>query len=59
MVATVIVPFWESSSCRGLAVPDTAHLAIEVVDWMWLDMTNPDFFVPRSAPSGRAVISPD
>jgi len=40
-------------------VPDAVHLANEVVDWMWLDMTDPDLFVPGSAHGGRAVVLPD
>ena len=58
-MATVIVPIWESSTWWGLAVPDFAHLANEVGDWVWLDMSDPDLFVPGSAPGGRAVVPPD
>jgi len=42
-----------------MVVLDAAHLANEVVDWMWLDMTDPDFFVLGSALGGRAVVPPD
>jgi hypothetical protein len=59
VVATVIVPLWESSTWWGLVVPDAAHLANEVVDWVWLDRSDPDLFVPGSAPGGRAVVPPD
>jgi hypothetical protein len=58
-VATVIVPLWESSTWWGLVVHDAAHLANEVVDWVWLDRSDPDLFVPGSAPGGRAVVPPD
>ncbi len=40
-------------------VPDAAHLANEVVDWVWLDRSDPGLFVPGSAPGGRAVVPPD
>ncbi len=59
VVATVIVPIWESSTWWGLVVFDAALLANEVVDWVWLDKTDPDLFVPGSAPGGRAVVPPD
>jgi hypothetical protein len=58
-VATNIVPFWESATWWGLVVPDSAHLANEVVDWVWLDRSDPDLLVPGTAPSGRAVVPPD
>ncbi len=45
-MATVIVPLWESSTWWGLVVLDAAYLAKEVVDWVWLDMSDPDLFVP-------------
>jgi hypothetical protein len=59
VVATVIVPLWESSTWWGLVVPDSVHLADEVVDWVWLDRSDPDLFVHGSAPGGRAVVPPD
>ncbi len=40
-------------------VLDSAHLANEVVDWVWLDMSDPDLFVPGLARGGRAVVPPD
>ncbi len=58
-MATIIVPFLESATWWELVVPDSAHLANEVVDWVWLDRSDPDLFVPRSAPGGRAVVPPD
>ncbi len=58
-MATVIVPIWESSTWWGLVVPNPAHLANEVVDWVWLDRSDPDLFVPESALGGRAVVPPD
>ena len=59
MVATLIVPLWEFATWWGLVVPDSAHLAYELVDWVWLDMSDPDLFVHGSAPGGRAVVPPD
>ncbi len=59
VVATIIVPFWESVTWWGQVVPDSAHLANKVVDWMWLDTSDPDLFVPGSAPGGREVAPPD
>jgi hypothetical protein len=41
---------------RGLVAPDSVHLVNEVADWVWLDMINPDLFVPGSAPGGRGVV---
>jgi len=41
----------------GLVVPDSAHLANEGVDWVWLVRSDPDLFVPGSAP-GRAGSCP-
>ena len=58
-MATIIVPFWVSSTWWGLVAPDAIHLADEVVDWVWLDRADPDLFVPGSAPGGRAVVPPD
>ncbi len=58
-MATVIIPIWESSIWWGLVVLDAAHLACEVVDWVWLDRSDPDLFVPGSALGGRAVVPPD
>ena len=58
-MATVIVPLWEFSTRWGLVVPYAAHLSIEVVDCVWLDRSDPDLFVPGSAPGGRVVIPPD
>ncbi len=40
-------------------VPDAAHLANEVVDWVWLDKSDPDLVVPGFTPSGRAVVPPE
>ncbi len=59
VVATVIVSLWEFSTWWGLVVPESVHLADEVVDWVWLDRSDPDLFVPGSAPGGRAVVPPD
>ena len=59
VVAKIIVPFWDFSTWWRLVVPDSVHLANEVVDWVWLDRSDPDLFVPGSAPSGRAVVPPD
>ena len=58
-MATVIVPLSESSTWWGLVVPDSVHLADEVVDWVWLDRSDPDLSVHGSAPGGRAVVPPD
>ena len=57
-MATVIVPLWESSTWWGLVVPDSVHLADEIVDWVWLDKSDPGLFVPGSAPAGRAIVPP-
>jgi hypothetical protein len=57
--ATIIVPFWVSSTWVGLVAHDADHLANGVVDWVWLDRSDPDLFVPGSAPSGRVVAPPD
>ena len=38
---------------------DSAHLTNEVVDWVGLGRSDPDLFVPGSAPGGRAVVPPD
>ena len=57
-MATIIAPFWESTTWWGLVVPNSAHLANEGVDWVWLDMSDPDLFVLGSAPGGRAVVPP-
>ncbi len=43
-MATIIVPFWASSTWWGLVVPDSAHLANEGVDWVWLVRSDPDLF---------------
>ncbi len=59
VVAAVIVPLWKSSTWWGLVVPDSVHLAGEVVDWVWHDRSDMDLFVPGSAPGGRAVVPPD
>ena len=59
VVATVIVLFWESSAWWGLVVPGSAHIANEVVDWVGLDRSDPDLFVPGSAQGGRAAIPSD
>ncbi len=59
MAGTVIVPIRESSTWWELVVPDAAHLANEVVDWVWIDRSEPGLFVPGSAPSVRAVVPPD
>ena len=40
-------------------MPNAAHLANEVVEWVWLDMIDPDLFVPGSAPGKRAAVPPD
>ncbi len=40
-------------------VPNAAYLDNEVVDWVWLDMSDPTLFVPGSAPKGRAIVPPD
>ena len=58
-MATIIVSFWEFTTWWGLVVPDSDHLANEVVDWVWLDRSDPDLFVPRSALVGRAAVPPD
>ncbi len=58
VVVTIIIPFWESATLWGLVVPDSAHLANEVVDWVWLNRSDPDIFVSGSAPGGRAVVRP-
>ena len=58
-MATMIVPLWESSIWWGMVVPDSLHLDYEVVDWVWLVCSDPDLFVPGSAPGGRAVVPPD
>ncbi len=58
-MATIIVPFWESATWWGLVVLDLAHLANEVVYWVWLDKSDPDLFVPGSALGGRAVVPTD
>jgi hypothetical protein len=57
--ATIIVPFWVSSTWWGLVAPDADHLANGVVNLVWLDMSDPDLFVPGSAHGGRAVAPPD
>ncbi len=59
VVATIIVSFWESATWWGLLVSDLAHLASEVVDWVWLDRSDPDLSVSESAPGGWAVVPPD
>ena len=38
--------------------PDGVHLFDEVIDWVWLDRSVPDLFVPGTAPGGRAVVPP-
>ena len=59
VVAPVIDPFWESAMRRGLVVLDSAHLANEVVDRVWLDKSDPYLFVPGSTPGGRAIVPLD
>ena len=58
VVATIIVSFWEFTTWWGLVVPDSDHLANEVVDWVWLDRRDPDLFVHGSDPGGRAAVPP-
>ncbi len=31
---SMIVPLWESTTWRGLSVPDAAHFSEKVVDWL-------------------------
>jgi hypothetical protein len=54
-----MVPLWESATWWWLQAPDGVHLSDEVIDWVWLDMSAPDLFLPGTAPGGRAVAPPD
>jgi hypothetical protein len=57
-VATMLIPLWESATWWRLVVPDAAHFAEAVVDWVWLPRADPDLFVPGTAP-GRVIEPPD
>ncbi len=50
----MLIPLWESAAWWRLVALDVAHFAEAVVDWVWLPRSDPDLFVPGTAP-GRAV----
>ncbi len=54
----MMIPLWESAKLWRLVVPDGAHFAEAAVDWVWLSMSDPDLFVPGSAPI-RTTKPPD
>ncbi len=54
----MLIPLWESATWWRLVVPDAAHFAKAVVDWVWLPRTDPDLFVPGTSPR-RAIEPPD
>jgi hypothetical protein len=39
-------------------MPDAAHFAEAVADWVWLPRADPNLFVPGTAP-GRVIEPPD
>jgi hypothetical protein len=57
-IATMLIPLWESATWWRLVAPDVAHFVEAVVDSVWLPRSDPDLFVPGTAP-GRAVEPPD
>ena len=58
IIATMLIPSWESATRWRLVVPDEVHFDEAVVDWVWLPMSDPDLFVPGTAP-GRTIEPPD
>jgi hypothetical protein len=58
VTATMLIPAWESATWWRLLVPDGVHFAEAVVDWVWLPRSDPDLFVPGTAP-GRTIEPPD
>ena len=56
--STMLIPEWESSTWCRLVVPDGVHFHETVVDWVWLPRSDPDLFVPGTAP-GRTIEPPD
>ncbi len=54
----MLIPLWESAPGWRIVVPDAAHFAEAVVDWVWLPRTDPEFFVPGTVP-GRVIALPD
>ncbi len=57
-IATMLIPLRESATWWRLVVPDAAHFVEAVVDWVWLPRSDPDLFIPGTAP-GRAIEPPD
>ncbi len=58
VTATMQIPSWESATLWRLVVPDGAHFDEAAVDWVWLHRSDPDLFVPGTAP-GRTIEPPD
>jgi len=54
----MLIPAWESATWWRLVVPDGTNVAEAVVDGVWLPMSDPDLFLPGTAP-GRTIESPD
>ena len=44
--ATIIVPYWPTSTWWYLLAGDTIHLADFVVDWLWLPRHDRALFIP-------------
>ena len=58
IIATILIPSWESATWWRLVVPDAVHFDEAVVDWVWLHRSDPALFVPGTAP-GRTIEPPD
>jgi hypothetical protein len=58
VVATLLVPMWESSTWGHLVVPDRPHLSEYAVDWAWLPSGDPNLFIGGQA-LDRTILSPN